>query len=464
LLEGGVLGALPDQAKEMIAIARQNSDRLIRLINEILDLDKIEAGKMELKLERVEVTDLAQQALEGIRGFASSSSIELHARIGDNLTVNADRDRLVQVLTNLLSNAIKFSPASGAVELRAEVQGASVRFAVQDSGPGIPEHNRQLLFRKFQQLDSTDSRRKGGTGLGLAITKAIVEQHRGRIWVESEVGKGATFLFELPRLAATPTPFAGLPAMMGRRKILLVEDDPDLAGILARTLAAEGLQPLPATSLAAARSLLLEGRPDAVLLDLGLPDGDGLELLEELRRDARTSDVPVLVMSAIARDEHKKLAEPVVVDWLHKPFEQMALRAALQRALKGGRGKVLLVAPDVPARAELVDALGAAGLQMELAQTTREAVPLLVALAPDLVLYEPQPGDDEVLYDLVQKQQLVGRPTPLVLYAGANRAPDERRRLAASLRALLPRGEATQESFVRAVREVVDRFAPRRAP
>jgi PAS domain S-box-containing protein len=210
LLEGEAVGALPPGAFEMVAIARSNADRLIRLINDILDLEKIEAGKIELKLTRLDAGQLIRTALEGIRGVAEGASIELRGEAAAEAIFTGDHDRLLQVLTNLVSNAIKFSPPRGAVAVRAETAGANVRFAVADAGPGIPEHQRSLLFRKFQQLDASDARRRGGSGLGLAISKAIVEQHRGRMWVESEAGLGAVFLFEVPRLPLHET--VGQPA------------------------------------------------------------------------------------------------------------------------------------------------------------------------------------------------------------------------------------------------------------
>ena len=198
LLEGGVLGALEAPALEVIQIARSNSDRLIRLINDILDLEKMEAGKLELTLVEVDPRELLTSALRGIQPVAEASGVTLRGNIEGEGQLTCDRDRLVQVLTNLVSNAIKFSPPNGVVRVQVEQRGAAWRFAVSDQGQGIAPHQMAKLFRKFQQLDASDTRSKGGTGLGLAITKAIVDQHRGRIWVTSEQGQGSVFLFELP--------------------------------------------------------------------------------------------------------------------------------------------------------------------------------------------------------------------------------------------------------------------------
>jgi two-component system, sensor histidine kinase and response regulator len=199
LLEGGVTGSLPEEALGMVQIARVNADRLIRLINDLLDLEKIEAGKLELKIAPLSAPQLVASTLDGLRAAADAVGVELRAAAVAPEIVRGDEDRLVQVLTNLVSNAIKFSPRNGVIDIRVEAAAAArVRFSVSDHGAGIPEAHRARLFSKFHQVDSSNTRGKGGTGLGLAISKAIVEQHGGEIGLYSRVGHGSTFWFELP--------------------------------------------------------------------------------------------------------------------------------------------------------------------------------------------------------------------------------------------------------------------------
>lgn len=199
LLDGGIVGPLPLEAQEVVQIAIANSERLIRLINELLELDKMEAGKIELHLQNIDPAKLVTAALEGIRGMADQAGIGLSGSIDVRGVVRGDWDRLIQVLTNLISNAIKFSPKGGQVHVKVERGTKSgLRFSVVDQGPGVPEDQRHKLFRKFQQLDSSDSRQKGGTGLGLAISKALVEHHGGMIGVDSALGQGSAFWFEVP--------------------------------------------------------------------------------------------------------------------------------------------------------------------------------------------------------------------------------------------------------------------------
>lgn len=200
LMQGGVAGDLPETALELIDIGREECDRLIRLINNILDIRKIEAGKFELHRNEVSPADLARAAMEGMRAFAEENAVQLvdGGHVEDSIV--ADMDRIIQVLTNLISNAIKFSPSRSSVVVSSELVGTdNVRFSVVDNGQGIPSDQIRKLFQKFQQLDQSDTRKMGGTGLGLAICKAIVEEHGGRIGVKSTQGKGSTFFFEIPR-------------------------------------------------------------------------------------------------------------------------------------------------------------------------------------------------------------------------------------------------------------------------
>jgi len=202
LMEGGKAGEFSPKAARLIRIAKEECDRLIRLINDILDIRKIEAGKLLLFLKEENVGDLVKVTVNGIKAMADEAHVTLVVEVIDPaMIVLCDRDRLIQVLTNLIGNAIKFSPSGGTVTVAATATegdgGRFVRLSVRDQGPGISHDEKEKLFQLFQQLDSSDSRPKGGTGLGLAISKALVEQHGGTIGVDSKVGEGSTFWFEL---------------------------------------------------------------------------------------------------------------------------------------------------------------------------------------------------------------------------------------------------------------------------
>jgi PAS domain S-box-containing protein len=207
LVQGAVAGRIDAQATRLLAIALDNAERLTRLVNDILDLEKIEAGKLALTLAQVRMGDLVHAASEGVRPLATAQQVEIRVHPVGELRAVGDRDRLLQVLTNYLSNAIRFSPVGSTVTVRVEVADAgTVRCAVEDRGPGISAVDIPRLFQRFTQLDNArDTKVQGGTGLGLAISRSIVEQHRGRVGVESTIGVGTVFWFEIPAVVSTIT-------------------------------------------------------------------------------------------------------------------------------------------------------------------------------------------------------------------------------------------------------------------
>ncbi|MDR3612450.1 MAG: ATP-binding protein [Candidatus Obscuribacterales bacterium] len=198
LLEAGKGGTLTPRATQLVKIGREEADRLVRLINDILDLRKIEAGMLELKFEKLAVSELIETGITSLKSMASTSHVEFVNTSTSKEFVYGDRDRMTQVLVNLLSNAVKFSPEDGIVTVSSEPAGTKIRFCITDKGAGIPEDQISKLFHSFQQVDSSDARAKGGTGLGLAISKSIVEQHGGEIGLITKPGEGSTFWFEVP--------------------------------------------------------------------------------------------------------------------------------------------------------------------------------------------------------------------------------------------------------------------------
>jgi signal transduction histidine kinase len=203
LINAGVLGELPKDVGELTDIAERNGQRLLDLINDILDIEKIESGKLTLAPEAIRIDELVQEAMMLNKGFGERFKVRFEPRGAlSRSEVHADRKRLLQVMTNLLSNAAKFSPEGDVVEISTEENGSSLRVAIHDRGPGIPEAFRPRIFGRFSQADSTTSRQKGGTGLGLAICKRLIEMMQGRIGFEDRGGGGSTFWFELPCLSA----------------------------------------------------------------------------------------------------------------------------------------------------------------------------------------------------------------------------------------------------------------------
>ena len=315
LLAAGKAGEVPERGQRMLDIAVQNTDRLIRLINDILDLERIESGKVAMEPRPVNAAELAHNAAEMMLPMAERAGVGLYVE-AEAVRLLADADRILQVLTNLISNAVKFSPPGGSVELRVEPAGGEARFRVADQGRGIPPDRLESIFERFQQVDSSDSREKGGTGLGLAISRTIVTQHGGRIWAESEAGAGSTFHFTIPLAPAAPAAATHAdapgsdddvveaePSEDGRRRVLVVEDDEGLARVLAETFARRGVSAEVAGTGERAWTAARRRRPDAVVLDIALPDGDGYWLAERFREHAGLHGVPIVAYTALDVDE-----------------------------------------------------------------------------------------------------------------------------------------------------------------
>ena len=204
LLASGFLGTTSEKGKRMLDIAVINTDRLIRLLNDILDVEKLDSGSAEMHRRLCNAGELMRGSADVMRPMAQKHGIALDV-VESEVSFWGDPDRLAQCLTNLLSNAIKFSDAGGRVTLRAAPSDGELRFEVADQGRGIPWSNQASIFERFQQVDASDSRKKGGTGLGLAISRSIVQQHGGKIWVESQLGKGSKFFFTIPMAKMEPT-------------------------------------------------------------------------------------------------------------------------------------------------------------------------------------------------------------------------------------------------------------------
>lgn len=350
LIASGAAGEVPPKATRLVGIARQNSERLIRLINDILDLEKAQAGKLDFQMSlrslRAEIASVA----EFNRGFAQSLGVAIELEDGDDADVLIDSDRLMQVLTNLISNAAKFSPPGGVVRIRVDREGADARITVSDNGPGIPADFCARIFQKFAQADASDTRVKGGTGLGLSIAKTITERLGGRIGFDTVPGKGTSFYVILPIHGQSADTHSAdwqgkaddnlveverhaTPRGESLPQILHVEDDQSLSAIV-REAMSRSAEVTSARSVAAARQQLAVKHFDAVVLDVALPDGSGLDLL------------PIEV-------DHGKRA-PVIVSYTADEPSR-GLRASVDVALVKSRHSVTQLLVTVLANIQSVD-------------------------------------------------------------------------------------------------------------
>ncbi len=424
LIANGVLGALPPAAKPLVDIAYKNCQRLVLLINDILDSEKIAAGKMQFDFKKQPLRPLVEHAVESNRAYAAQFGVTYELAAGaEGAQAEVDADRLIQVLTNLLSNAAKFSPRGGVVTISiARREGMKLRISVADRGPGIPEEFRSRIFQKFSQADSSDTRLKGGTGLGLNISRAIAEKHNGTLFFETETGKGSTFCVELPEAPGAALP-AAVPAGQAREaRILVCDDDLQFGQYVQAALAPEGCRVEVCQSGVRALDLLHSDRFELLILDLLLPDRDGISVLRELRSRASGAELPVILCSGQASTlDRVSQSELRCSGVLSKPVDAAALAAAVRNALAPGavrKSRVLHVESDAETRRLVARTLGAAAHTLEAASLAQARV-LLQQEAVDLVILNVELPDGSGL----ELMPLLNRPglprIPAVAFNGA---------------------------------------------
>lgn len=347
LVLGKAADRLSEKPKHMLEMAQRNCERLTLLINDILDLEKIESGNLEFDFQQINLITLSQRALDDNEGYARNAQVRLTLNTDiDKAIVRADSHRLLQVFANLLSNAVKYSPHNGEVQVSVIQHKDNYRVLVRDFGEGIPEEFRSRMFQRFSQADSSSTREKGGTGLGLSISKAIIEHHGGRLAYTSEIGEGTEFYFDLPVYHEVVLDHL---QNQQTQRVLICEDDPDVADILSEMVKQSGVNCDIAHTASAARKQLETEHYHLLLLDLTLPDIDGLQFLQELRSESQTSSLPIIVVSGRANEGRETFngQAVMVVDWLQKPVEKDRLERSLLEALKSEtRARILHVEDD----------------------------------------------------------------------------------------------------------------------
>lgn len=433
LVEAGIAGELAPKAAQMISIAHKNAERLVLLINDILDIEKIQSGQMRFELAPLEIGALVQSALSANAPYAHGLGVELEARPWPHpLWVHGDETRLGQVMANLLSNAAKFAPQGGTVRIETKVVLASrsnakqVQVDVFDGGDGVAKEFEHRLFERFAQADSSATRARGGTGLGLSISRAIIEQHGGTLSYHAATPTSEhSFRFVLP--VREPQP----PLQAPQARLLVCEDDSEVAGFLAALLGEQGFAVSVAPTLAQARALLESEQFDALTLDLMLPDGNGITFLSELRQSGQT--LPVVVVSAYSEAGRVQGGALDVLDWLQKPLDPARLLGAVARLKcdNSRRARVLHVEDDADVR-EVTRAILGANVEVVQAASLEEARQQLSLGRFDLALLDiglPD-GDGLELLPLLSAQT---PPVPVALFSAQEAEGLQGRAVAAAL-------------------------------
>ncbi|MBI5166776.1 MAG: response regulator [candidate division NC10 bacterium] len=496
VLADRMAGELNPKQEKYVNNILVSGKHLLNLINDILDISKVEAGKMELHPQAFSLPDALEASLALIRLQASKKGLSLSLEVDKTLfTITADPVRFKQIMYNLLSNAVKFTLEGGSVRVTARMVHGSqftvdgmegfrepstvnreqhrdfVEISVADTGIGIKKEDQERIFQEFQQIDSSLARKYEGTGLGLSITKRLVELHGGRIWLESELGKGSRFTFTLPirppleaiEEGLGPEPEEALEP--GRPLILVVEDDPKAAELLRFHLSKGGYGVRTVSTGREALDKAKALRPFAITLDILLPDMDGWQVLFELKKDPETRDIPVLIVSIV---EGVRLGMSLgALDYFVKPFDRERLLKRLEELRKAWKPsdpflKILIVDDEAEVVEALAELFRSKGHETIKAYGGEEAFSLASTEDPDLILVDlHMPGVSG--FELIERLRDAPKTShiPVIAFSGKMVSPEERQLLTEQAVQLIEKGG---DSFERLLSDIRRMEMARRTP
>ncbi len=458
--ERGLEDLAPDLGKIHAA-----GKHLLALINDVLDLSKIEAGKMELFLEDFDVRALVQDVEATIRPLVEKNQNLLEVTCPPDIgTLHADLTRVRQILFNLMSNAAKFTQ-HGRVALEVfprQLAGEGwIEFAVADTGIGLTPEQQRRLFQAFSQADPSTSRKYGGTGLGLVISRRFAQIMGGDIQIQSEFGRGSVITVRLPRVSGRARPVPGhaatpAPAPSSSPLVLVVDDDKATRELITRGLQKEGFRVLVAASGEEALRLARAKRPDVISLDVLMPGMDGWTVLRSLKGDPLTSSIPVVMVSMLDdRDIGRALG---AADYLTKPFDREKLILSLRRFRQGSSPRPVLVVEDDPATREVVRrALERDGWIVSEAENGRSALESLARAVPDLIVLDlmmPEMDGFEFVAELRRTES--GRRIPVVVVTAKEITAEDRARLNGQVRRIFHKGSFSREELTAELRRALD--------
>lgn len=416
--------------REFLTIINTESDRLARLINDLLDISRIESGRMQWQSTPLAISEVIEVATKSIYSLSAQKNISLNVDIRPNLPVLlGDRDRLEQVMSNLLGNAIKFTPEGGKIKVVAETLKANrdknkptmVKISVSDTGTGIAGENHKKIFNKFIQVGDTLTDKPKGTGLGLAICKEIIDHYGGKIWVESELGHGSTFFFTLPvseevaeeieEQVIAPEKNEATVCIEEGKLVLVVDDEENVRKYLNHELTNRGHRVLEAACGKEAIDLARKYRPDLITLDIQMPDISGFDVTAVLKNDPDTLDIPILIISVV--EEKEKGYKLGASDYVTKPFDNKVLMDKIDRLLLGNKRKVLVVDDDESLVKAINFELDKRGYTASAAHNGEEALRAIESNCPDLVVLDllmPKMDGYEVIKTLRNKPDTANIP------------------------------------------------------
>jgi signal transduction histidine kinase/CheY-like chemotaxis protein len=458
ILNSGMRGPMNDGQIDYLNRVWQSGEHLLGLINDILDLSKIEAGRMELYKEPLHLGEVLHSVMSTVGGLTKGKSIELQQELAPNLPlIEADRTRIRQILLNLLSNAAKFTD-TGSITVRAFCADDRVVVQVADTGIGIAAENLAVVFEEFHQVDGTTTRHYEGTGLGLAICRRFVELHGGRIWVESTLGEGSTFSFNLPIQTTQPT-VGGEPIVLLATPtrdgipVLVIDDDPAAFEIVAAYLKHDGYSVYGVTDSRRALDEVRNIKPAAIILDVLMPYKDGWEVLAELKADPDAQRIPVALYTII--DDQKLGFYLGASAYLTKPINEEQLRATIAQLVTSD-ATILVVDDDPNAREIVTQQLARSGYRTMTASNGQEAVERVAEIQPDLIILDlmmPEVDGFAVLEHL--DREAGTRTIPVIVVTAKDLSQNEREWLNRRVNSLLTKGVMSPDQLLRKVSDLL---------
>jgi PAS domain S-box-containing protein len=426
LLLKGRIGEMTEMQLSFLKKVKNNADRLTILVNDLLDISRIEQGRVELQREPVAVMDVVQQVVELMRPKIEEKGQSIEIFLPPDLPrIYADPARLNQIVTNLVSNAYKYTPTDGVIGVYAYVRDAMMHVAVSDTGIGIAPENQQMIFDRFYRVEDDPAVYEvAGTGLGLAITLSLIQMHGGEIWLESVLGEGSIFTFSMPLVDDAPTQNVGsLPPSLvedAAPVVLVVEDDTEVRELLRVTLASEEYDVILARSGEEAVRMARENLPDFISLDIRLPDLDGFEVMQLLKREPETADIPVAIVSVVSDRSHG--LELGAVAYLNKPLDAEKLLDVIERSLDTSHG-VVVVDRDKDALDRMRAVLQSKGIGVRTTAHPERVLPLVQKFRPAMLVYDLTLSSEGNSYQLLKSLKRSASTSDIpVLVTGANRA------------------------------------------